>query len=454
MKHSGLAGLGSRFAVMLGGEVLQSLFHLGLNLVLLRALSAHDYGVFAMIFVLGGIGLTFVRALAGVPAATFIPQARSVRAGQAYAVTFGSGAVLACLVLAALTTVGLVPVIGGESVAAGAFVGLWSLRSYLRIALFARRRVAIAGASDLAFTLGGTALLMLLLRMDGTGLLWEGLAMLAAAHGLGIAVALAAAREPVRIGLRHTRRRYRALRHSFAWSVAGVATANVQAQGQILLIGVLAGPEAYAPIAATLVLFAPLRLLGGVVVNLIQPEMAAELAKGSEGHLRLVLVASTALLAAACLVYGIGLAAGLGLIEQHLFAGRFAGEPLGLIALTVWATVTGAMLYAAPKTLLETRRAFRSLAWTALASAVFGMALITALIVLVSPAWSMAGVAASEFVVLLRCWRAVASGGGGAPPGLVPHPERWLPRFGKGAVLDRRPGSVWPDQDEAADLRG
>lgn len=439
MIRADLTRLGGRFAVMLGGEVLQSLFHLGLNLALIRVLSAHDYGLFAMVFVLGGVGLTLVRALAGVPAATGIPQARSARAARALAVSFGTGAGVLSLALAGLTAAALLPVIGRDALAAGAFVGLWSLRSYLRIVLFARRRAALAGASDLAFTVSGTLMLVLLLAAGGSDVLGMSLALLAAAHGLGIAAALALTREPVRIGLRHTRRRYARLRGSLSWSLAGVTTANVQAQGQILLIGALAGPEAYAPIAACLVLFSPLRLLGAVVVNLIQPEMAVQLVRAGEGQARLrrLLGASTAALLATCLAYGIALAALFTPIEDRLFAGRFAGEPLGLIAATVWLTVTVTMLYAAPKTLLETRRAFRNLAGTALASACIGMALIALLIVYGSPAWSMAGVALSEMVVLIRCWRALApSRGRDSPRG----------RFWSGLTLESRNGSVKPSR--------
>lgn len=399
--------LAARFAVMLGGEVLQSLFHLGLNLALVRVLSAHGYGLFAIVFGLGAVALTFVRAMAGVPAATFIPQARSPRAARACAVSFGTGALALCLALWLGIAAAFAPFVGAGALAAGAFVAAWSLRSFLRTLLFAQGRAGLAGLSDLAFTLSGAAILALLLsRGEADGLLWDSLWLLAAAHGLGIAVVFAASRERVRIAPRHAWRRYRRLWRSLAWSVAGTATANVQAQGQMLLIAGLAGPAAYAPVAAVLVLFSPLRLLGTVVVNLIQPEMARLIAAGDARRLRRILAAGTALLATACLAYGAGLALVFDPIEHHLFADRFAGEPLGLIAGLVWATVMLTMLYAAPKTLIETRRAFPELAAMALASAGLGMAAVAWLVASASPAWSMAGVAASELVVLAWSWRA------------------------------------------------
>jgi O-antigen/teichoic acid export membrane protein len=47
--------LGRSFLLSLGGEGLQSGFHFVLNLLLIRLLSPHDFGVFAIAFVLGGI---------------------------------------------------------------------------------------------------------------------------------------------------------------------------------------------------------------------------------------------------------------------------------------------------------------------------------------------------------------------------------------------------------------
>ncbi|KQT45499.1 hypothetical protein ASG52_15175 [Methylobacterium sp. Leaf456] len=408
MTRPDLHRLARRFAVMLGGEVLQSLFHLGLNLALVRVLSAHGYGLFAIVFGLGAVALTFVRALCGVPAATFIPQARAKRVAGAEATAFGTGALALCLALGLGTAAAFAPFVGAGSLAAGAFVAAWSLRSFLRNLLFARGRAGIAGVSDLAFTASGTAILVLLLHSETTdALLWDSLWLLAAAHGLGLAVGLAILRERLRIAPRHAWRRYRRLWRSLAWSVAGTATANVQAQGQMFLIAGLAGPAAYAPVAAVLVLLAPLRLLGTVVVNLIQPEMARLIARGDARRLRFVLAAGTALLTAACLAYGAALVLLFDMVEHHLFADRFAGEPLGLIAALVWATVTLTMLYAAPKTLIETRRAFPELAAMALASAALGMAAVAGIVAFSAPAWSMAGVAASEVVVLVWCWWAL-----------------------------------------------
>ena len=55
---------------------------------------------------------------------------------------FGSGAVLVSGISALAVSVTLVPVIGLGALAAGAFVGLYAFRSYLRIVLLARGQPA------------------------------------------------------------------------------------------------------------------------------------------------------------------------------------------------------------------------------------------------------------------------------------------------------------------------
>src|SRR5436853_6511939 len=78
------------FLLSLGGEGLQSGIHFVLNLVLIRILSPHDFGIFAIAFVLGGLSLTYGNALVSTPAAVLIPRLKSRRAADFQAVVFGS----------------------------------------------------------------------------------------------------------------------------------------------------------------------------------------------------------------------------------------------------------------------------------------------------------------------------------------------------------------------------
>ena len=84
-----VAALGRKYALSFGGEALQSGFHFILNLLLIRELTAYDYGVFAIVFILGGISITYGNALVSIPANIRIARLRSPRGVAFLDVAFG-----------------------------------------------------------------------------------------------------------------------------------------------------------------------------------------------------------------------------------------------------------------------------------------------------------------------------------------------------------------------------
>ncbi|MCJ2116181.1 hypothetical protein MKK65_06195 [Methylobacterium sp. J-001] len=396
------AGLSGRFAVILSGELIQSLFHFALNILLVRELGAHDYGLFAIVFTVGAVGITYIRALVAVPATLHLARSLGRPAALGYDVMFGSGAVLVSVLMALATTVALVPVIGPGALAAGAFVGLYGFRSYLRIVLLARGRPRIAGLSDLVYAICGALFVWRGVSGEGTALLDRAFLAIALAHAIAIAVAYGALRQRLRISLHpRARARYRAIWRTLAWSLAGVTSLTVQGQGLTLLFALLAGPAAYAPIAATLVLYAPLRIPTSALMNMVLPEISGLLAAGQVQAARRLVMRHVLLIGCACLVYGFIMAATLPLIEQVLFKGRFAGEAMGWIGLGVWAVVTTSLLYAIPRAYLEACAAFRTITAGAVASAALGFALMVPLLLLLPPATALLGLLASEIATLV-----------------------------------------------------
>jgi O-antigen/teichoic acid export membrane protein len=175
----------------------------------------------------------------------------------------------------------------------------------------------------------------------------------------------------------------------------------VQGQGLTLLFALLAGPAVYAPIAATLVLYAPLRIPTSALMNMVLPEISGLLAAGQVQSARRLVMRHVLLIGCACLVYGLIMAATLPLIEQVLFKGRFAGEPMGWIGLGVWAVVTTSLLYAIPRAYLEACAAFRTITAGAVASAALGFALMVPLLLMLPPAAALIGLLASEIATLV-----------------------------------------------------
>ena len=396
--------VGRRFAIVLGGEGLQSAFGFGLNVALARTLPAKSYGEFALVMLIGGFALIYMRALIGIPACTFIPQCRSSRAAGALAVTFASGALAISAVGGLLVAAVLTLYQCDFAWAAGLFIGLWAMRGYHRIGLFAQNRAALSTVSDFAFTVSATAFCVPLLQWHGAtvGLSRIFLA-LAAAHLIGIAMALAVQGGPFRIsGRRSVRLRLRKLLPTMSWSLVSVTIANVQAQGPTFVIAAIAGPAGYAPIAATMAFFSPLRLAASALANMNQPDLAAAITRS--GDLRRLMAIQTAIIAGISLTYGAAMVPAFPLLTHRLLDGRFETAPLNGIAFGIWAIASVSVLYSVPKTFLETTQGFRRISMVSAFGASVGIPLVALIVWTTTPAWSLIGTTLSELVVFLGCW--------------------------------------------------
>lgn len=397
MIPAGLRPVLSRLAFMVGGEALQSGFHFGLNIVLLKSLSAVHYGVFALTMVMGGLGLTYIRALTAMPAAICIGQSRSGRTADAHEITFGTGAVLICALTMAASAIILDIWVETGVVAGTLFIGLWALRSHLRTAFFARGRQRIVNLSDLAFAASGTVLAGLAV-VHGVDILKMALAALALANAIGIAVMLLLARRPVRLSLgRSMRRRYAGMRSQLSWSFVSVTTTNLQGQGMAFLVAGLAGPAAYAPIAAALVMFVPLRIAATALANMMQPELSAMLARGEAGKVRRQAMTWVGLMGLAGLLYGSVVVLVLPLVRID----ALAGTPVYLVAVLAWAFYTLTMMSVMPRILLEIFAAFRTITITSAACAALGAAVMVPVLLAGHPAWALFGGVLSEGTVLI-----------------------------------------------------
>ena len=392
-----------RLVLMIGGEAVQSGFHFALNISMLHLLSAHDYGIFALSMVMGGVGLAYTRSLSAIPASVWIGRARSQASASAYDVTFGSVALLFSMVMAAI--VALLSVAWGSdgAIAGGLFVGLWSLRSYLRTSFFARHRQWIVSCSDLCFTLVGLAAAAFAI-WRGQNVLGDVFKALALANGTGIAVLLVLARAPVRISFRaRVRRRYAGLWPQLRWSAFSVTTSLVQGQCIALMVTATAGPTAFAPIAAVLTLFAPLRIIATAFDNMMQPELSASLARGERRKVWTQVKIWTVVMALGALAYGGAVFAIAPFIKSEVLEGARM-HSIGVLA---WAAVALSMLYVMPRLVLESLNDFWTLAKINTVAALAGLTSIALLLAIASPSWSLAGAAFSEAIVVVSCWAIV-----------------------------------------------
>lgn len=426
-----LKTFGQRFAIMLSGEALQSAFGFVLNISLVRSLPAAQYGSFAIVIVIGGFGLMYMRALIGVPACTHFPQSRRPAEVAFYSVMFGSAAMTAALIWAGAVAVLLAVWLPAGALAGACFAGASALRFYVRMALFAQGRATLGTASDIAYTLAAAVFCFAAIGMGtGEGLLDLILYALTAAHFCGAGLSFLVLRLPLRFSLnRAIRARLLKLLPAMGWSLISVSAANIQGQGGILLLAIYAGPAAYAPVAACMTFFSPLRLAAAALANMTQPEFAKTIVHRGYRAVLETLLMSTGMIAAVCGLYGALMFVLFPLLSAHVLAHRFDGEPLGRIATLVWAIATVAVLYSVPRTLLETVQKYRENTVLAIIGAAAGLPLVGLLLIWTTPAWSLTGVLVSESVVLAGSWLA-------AMPVIfhVPGGERmrqgagWLPR--------------------------
>jgi O-antigen/teichoic acid export membrane protein len=290
--------------------------------------------------------------------------------------------------------------------AAGSFVGLWTLRNHVRATLFARRATPVLSFSDLGYSAGGAAFVAALVWIEAgepqvTSVFWA----LAAANVIGIAIALKIVHTRVRVSFRASvRARYRRIWVDIAWSLFGVTMWNIQGQAQTFLVAAIAGPAAYAPIAAGMVLFNPLRLALGSIFNVIRPEFAAGLADPRHGRVRLTFYGSMVVTALACSAYGACVWLGWSVLEGHFYGGKFAHASMPVIVVFGWIAATIAVTYHVPLALVQAAHDFRAVAIATTIGGIVGLGGVIVLLVYSTVVWSLAGVIAGEAICLICLW--------------------------------------------------
>ncbi len=271
---------------------------------------------------IGGFALIYMRALIGIPACTFIPQCRSSRAAGALAVTFASGALAISAVRRPRGGRGPDALPVRFRLGRGALHRPLGHARLHRIALFAQNRAALSTVSDFAFTVSATAFVHPSAEArrerriehrfprPGAGSSHRDRHRPGPAGGtlpdLGPAQRQASAPK---------------LLPTMSWSIVSVTIANVQAQGPTFVIAAIAGPAGYAPIAATMAFFSPLRLAASALANMNQPDLAAAIKRS--GDVRRLMAIQTAIIAAISLAYGGAMAVAFPLLTHRLLDGRF-----------------------------------------------------------------------------------------------------------------------------------
>jgi O-antigen/teichoic acid export membrane protein len=391
--------LGRSFLLSFSGEGVQSGFHFGLNLVLIRVLSAYDFGVFAIAFVLGGISLTYGNALISVPATIELPRRKSSRAFDYFDVVFGTIALLISAAIGIIVAAGLWLTIGsgGEAVAGGAFVGTWTLRNHIRSVMFARQAAAAATLSHLSYSASAIALIATPSLFGRVPDVASVLTALTVGNLVGSYLPLRLTHRRMRFSFRKDMgRRYWKIWRDVTWSLFGTTTWNIQGQGLMFLVTSFVGPAAYAPIAAATVLFNPLRPAVSAFVSVFRTDFVHALVARRFRHLTVVSYGVAGAIIFGCAVIGIVIWYAWPYLDAHIFGDKFADASMPLILALSGLSATIYLTYTVPLILLQAAGQFKAVAMATATGALVGLVSIWILLAKFSVAWSLLGSVAGE----------------------------------------------------------
>jgi hypothetical protein len=194
-------------------------------------------------------------------------------------------------------------------------------------------------------------------------------------------------------------------REHSGWSFLGVVTTEATVNAHVYIVTLIAGPAAYAPIAATALMIRPIGVAQNALAEFERANMARELGANRLGAaLRAVILFRLCLVAA---WIGTTMAVfAMFLLAPHLvFPERYSLSVL-MTGVALWLLVSGMRLIRAPEsTLLQAAGQFRPLAHASLVSCGVSVGGVAMLLFLVGPLWSICGIVAGEAVFTTMAWR-------------------------------------------------
>ena len=396
-----------------------SLFSFVLSLVLLRVLTATEFGIVSLWMTLALFALDLQGALVSTPLNVHVPGtadpiAASQLEGAAATVNVG---LVALVTVVAFAATALLAATGAEFTdlavvaAIPVYIATGMYREYQRSIAFGRRDMA------------------LLLWVDGPYLVVTTLclaAMLVWRHQLGtvavafFAMSLGSIASQLWLHLRRHRRRrptlfargwiaaYRRIISEIGWSLLGVAASHVQGRSYVYIATSLAGLAALAAINVVNVLFRPLKLLVSSWNRSALPQLSAMLAKGEVAAFERSLRRALLLAAIGSIAWFFALQFGWHTVSHRLLAHRYPDARMLLLpcaaasAMELFDSVVSAGLAAA--------RQFRFLAQMSIVSGVIAAVATTGMILWQGYPGAMWGVAignaASVAMAVGRLWLA------------------------------------------------
>lgn len=331
-----LLGIMRKAGWNLGDQILSAASNVALSIIVANSVDKYVFGAFAIAFVVFGVGIALARSIVGQPLqiryAAAPPHEQHAAIGRAHGL-----AVVLGLALGAVCALASIPMSGALAQALLALSvclpGLL-LQDSQRLTFFAIGKAWGAVVIDTVWTLaqfGALAALILAGRtqIDELMLAWGVSAALSAVVG---AVLLRVVPR-VTAWLAWLREIRDLVRYLLAEYILGLGASQVS----VLLVGVIAAPQAVGAIRAAQTLLGPLNILGGACFNFTVPEIARRTHLTAKQRL-LAGHAVSGLMGSATVVYVVALLLIPDWLGEKIFSDSWAGAagvllPLGISAL-------------------------------------------------------------------------------------------------------------------------
>lgn len=388
--------LSSGLSKAIGGQALVSIFHFSINLLLLPLLSPHNYGIFALSFVLAMFAAAINNALISTPLSIYTPILKDGAERQAQEALFNA---LNTFFTIAVLTAGFFAALSEQLIAlpVALFVASYATRQFSRSFAYARLKAAIPARADTLYVVVSASGCVLAAYTQGSAALSAILLALALGNTAASVLEFYLLRDAWRLP-----KRWSALKHYLQlwpqtrWALIGAITTLLMGQAHSLIVSSSHGPSAFAPLAAGGVLFGPVRVALTTWQNLSKPQMAIDLDARRFAAVSQSIKRTTVLMAAALSVAALGLLVFWPWIQQALYAQKYAAEPMGLIV-ALWTVITLFVTVNSPiSAALQALADFKVLAYASIFGALISTTIVLTLLYSRGPASTLYGALAAE----------------------------------------------------------
>lgn len=373
--------------------------HLLLQLAVLHGLGSAEFGLIAFMLTLMQFGSGLCNSLVAAPYTVLVSDGSELAPETGFFFTVNAALSLLNGALAAATALW----VGNSSLLTAFCFGLasalFTTRWFGRTDAYATHRPVKAAASDIAYSI---ALLLALgiAWFFGLSLLYASMVFVVAGIVGMIPFGMVFLTRHAGVGWRSTLASYGPVwRDQSRWAVAGLVTTEATSNAHSYLVTLIAGPAAFAPVAAAMLFLRPIGVCTASLTQIERPAMARAFAANNR---KLAFDCAKRFTAVLMLIWVLTIVATVMIL--HFFPG-IAFKPglevkLVVVAFAVWAIICLVTSAQTPlNVFLQAEGRFRELAHASMRACLVTVGGVVALLLLVGPVYATLGVLVGQIVM-------------------------------------------------------